>query len=60
MLAAITLAAPMALITEAGPVAQSPPAKTPGIFTKPPNFSATIWPFTTGIPASSKCWYSIS
>ena len=60
MLAATTLAAAMALMTEAGPLAQSPPAKTPGMFSKSPVLLVMIFPLWTGTPASSKWLVSIS
>ena len=48
-------AAAIALITVAGPLAQSPPANTPGISRKSPPAVVTILPRSTGIPASAKC-----
>ena len=60
MFAATTFAAAMALMTEAGPLEQSPPANTPGMFSKAPLFKVTIFPRDTGIPAFSKCPDSIS
>ena len=54
MLAATTFAAAIALITVAGPLAQSPPANTPGISRKSPPAVVTILPRSTGIPASAK------
>ena len=60
MFAATTFAAAIALITDAGPLEQSPPAKTPGMFSNAPLFKVTIFPRDTGIPAFSKCPDSIS
>ena len=44
MFAATTLAAAIALITVAGPDAQSPPANTPGILSNPPEVAVWILP----------------
>ena len=50
--------AAMARITVAGPVAQSPPAKTPGMLEKLPKRLALMTPRATGTPA---CWkWSVS
>ena len=48
-----------ALITDAGPLAQSPPANTPGRLSILPLLFVTIFPRFTDIPASSKCFVSI-